>query len=98
MRDIPRASGFDNSLGLLTEGYLFIGNRCSSLKSDVFETRLLLRKVVCMQGEEAARVFFVPGRLTRVGALPLTTLLSLQDAGSVATLDGEAHRLRNRCL
>lgn len=49
-----------------------------------------------MQGEEAAKVFFAPGRLTRVGALPPTALMSLQDAGSVATLDGEAHRLRKQ--
>lgn len=92
MRSIPWAAGFDNSIAFLSEGYLFIGNRCRRLNSDIFQTRLMLSSVICMQGAEAAEVFFAPGRLTRVGALPSTVLMSLQDAGSVATLDGEAHR------
>jgi fatty-acid peroxygenase len=96
MRSIPRASGFDNSLAFLSEGYLFIGNRCRRLDADIFETRLLLSKVICMQGPKASEVFFAPGRFTRVGALPLTSLMSLQDTNSVATLDGEPHRWRKQ--
>lgn len=62
----------------------------------MFETRIMLTKVVCMMGEEAATVFYEPERFTRVGALPQTTLRLLQDQGSVAMLDGEAHRVRKR--
>jgi fatty-acid peroxygenase len=47
-----------------------------------------------MRGEEAAEVFYFPGRFTRVGALPPTALRLLQDEGSVQLLDGEAHRHR----
>lgn len=45
-------------------------------------------------GEEATRAFYEPGRFTRRGALPPTALMLLQDRGSVALLDGEAHRQR----
>lgn len=91
---IPRDTAFDSSLALLREGYAFIPNRCRRLRTDLFETRLLLRKVVCASGQEAARMFYVPGRFTRRGAIPPTALRLLQDRGSVATLDGEAHRQR----
>lgn len=49
-----------------------------------------------MMGEEAAEVFYTPGRFTRRRAMPLTTLLLLQDRGSVQMLDGEAHRWRKQ--
>jgi fatty-acid peroxygenase len=84
----------DRTLALLRKGYAFIPERCRQHGTDVFETRIMFTKVVCMMGEEAARVFYEPGRFTRVGALPQTTLRLLQDKGSVALLDGEAHRRR----
>jgi fatty-acid peroxygenase len=86
----------DRTLALLSEGYAFIPQRCRRHGTDVLETRIMLTKVVCMMGEEAARVFYEPERFTRVGALPQTTLRLLQDKGSVALLDGEAHRWRKR--
>jgi fatty-acid peroxygenase len=94
MSELPRDRSLDSTLALLSEGYRFISDRCRRLRSDVFETRLMLRRAVCISGEEAARVFYEPGRFTRQGALPPTVLLLLQDRGSVATLDGEAHRRR----
>jgi fatty-acid peroxygenase len=94
----PRADGFDNTLCLLTEGYRFVTNRCERLGSDVFTTRLMLRKVLCVRGEDAARMFYQPGRFTRKHAIPPTTLALLQDFGSVQWLDGEAHRKRKGML
>jgi len=91
-----RALGQDSTLALLSDGYAFIPRRCQRYRSDVFETRLMLTKVVCMRGEEAAEVFYEPGRFTRKGALPQTTLRLLQDRGSVQVMDGEAHRHRKR--
>ena len=84
----------DETLALLSEGYEFIPNRCEHHRSDLFETRLMLTRAVCMTGKEAAEVFYEPGRFTRKGALPQTTLRLLQDRGSVQVLDGEAHRWR----
>lgn len=56
----------------------------------------MLTPVVCMRGAEAARVFYAPGRFTRVGAMPKGVLRLLQDEGSVVTLDGAMHRTRKR--
>lgn len=93
---VGRALGEDSTLALLSEGYAFIPTRCRRYGADVFETRLMLTKAVCMMGEEAAEVFYEPGRFTRKGALPQTTLRLLQDKGSVQLRDGEDHRRRKR--
>lgn len=96
MTGIPRDPTLDATLALLRDGYRFVPDRCRRLKTDVFETRLMLSRVVCGGGQEAARVFYHPGRFTRTGAMPPTALKLLQDRGSVALLDGAAHRHRKR--
>ncbi len=97
-RAIPQAEGFDNTYALLNEGYRFIGNRCDALGSDIFSTRLMLKRVVCIRGEPASRMFYQPGRFTRKGAIPPTALSLLQDKGSTQVLDGEAHRVRKALM
>ena len=96
MAGIPRDESLDGTLALLSNGYTFISDRCRRYGSDIFETRLMLRKAVCIMGEDAARIFYEPDRFTRKGAMPQTTLRLLQDKGSVQQLDGEAHRWRKR--
>lgn len=93
---LPSDGAWDSTLALLREGYDFIPRRCRRLHSDVFTTRLMLRRAVCISGRDAVAQFYVPGRFTRRGAMPTTTLTLLQDRGSVQTLDGEAHRQRKR--
>jgi fatty-acid peroxygenase len=94
---IPTQKTLDDTAALLTEGYRYLGRRFERAKADTFETRLMGgRKAVCVVGEDAARMFYAPDRFTRRGALPPTTLLQLQDRGSVQTLDGDAHRRRKR--
>lgn len=97
-RAIPEAPGFDNTYALLSEGYRFIGNRCDALNSDIFGTRLMLKRVVCVRGEAAARMFYQPGRFTRRRAIPPTALALLQDHGSTQVLDGEMHRMRKALM
>ncbi len=94
MTRIPRDAAMDSTLALMSEGYTFIGARCRRYGSDLFQARLLGRKAFCAQGEEAARMFYEPGRFTRRGAVPASALSLLQDKGSVSTLDGESHRRR----
>ncbi|MDK1389185.1 cytochrome P450 [Sinorhizobium sp. 8-89] len=94
MKAIPQTSSLDSTLALLHEGYAFISNRCDELGTDIFQSRLMLRPVVCMRGEEAARLFYGADGVTRVGAMPWTVLRLLQDKDSVQQLDGEAHRRR----
>ena len=57
MTAIPREKSIESTLALLKEGYTFIPNRCERLQSDVFESRLMLQKVICAMGEDAAAMF-----------------------------------------
>ncbi|PWH05268.1 cytochrome P450 [Brachybacterium endophyticum] len=84
----------DDTLRFLREGYTFISARCDELETDLFTTRLGLRRVTCVRGAEAARMFYDGGDITRAGAVPSTTQHLLQDVGSVQGLEGEAHRTR----
>lgn len=95
-KPVPKDKSLDSALALLRDGNTFITRRCQRYKSDIFETRLLMKKTVCITGEEAARVFYEKDRFTRAGAIPKTVLWLLQDEGSVATLDGEQHRHRKK--
>ncbi|HWK63984.1 MAG TPA: cytochrome P450 [Rhizobiaceae bacterium] len=94
VRKTPRAPGFDSTLAFLSEGYDFVSRRCRRLGSDVFTTRIMLRKVVCVRGAAAAEMFYGHGHFTRKGAMPQTVLRLLQDKGSVQLLDGRRHRHR----
>ncbi|MDP0500058.1 MAG: cytochrome P450 [Verrucomicrobiota bacterium JB022] len=96
MAEIPRTHGFDCTAALLKEGYTFISRRCEAFQSDIFETRLALRRAYCIRGPEAAQVFYEGGHFSREGAMPPTTLRLLQDKGSVQSLEGEAHLNRKK--
>ncbi|MCW8195824.1 cytochrome P450 [Proteobacteria bacterium 005FR1] len=96
MNELMYDGKHDNTLALLSEGYNFIRNRCAQHDTDVFATRLILKPVVCVMGEEAAKMFYSPGRFTRVGAMPPTTLMLLQDKGSVQLKEGAAHAQRKQ--
>ncbi|MDQ2678180.1 MAG: cytochrome P450 [Actinomycetota bacterium] len=91
---LPSDRSVDGALALWAEGYTYISRRARRIGSDAFRTRMASRRVVCATGEEAVRQFYEPGRMTRRGAIPPTTLRLLQDKGSVQTLDGPAHRVR----
>jgi fatty-acid peroxygenase len=91
---IPRLDGIDSSAALLREGYTFAAHRFLRTGSDVFETRLMLRRAVVAYGEEAARLLYQPDRMTRRRALPPATLTLLQDFRSVELLDEQPHRHR----
>jgi fatty-acid peroxygenase len=89
---------FDDTLSLLAEGYRFMPRRFDALGADIFTTRLMLRRAVCMRGDAATRLFYEPGRFTRRRPLPPVTLTLLQDVGSAFLMDGTAHRHRKELL
>ncbi len=91
---LPHDPAPDSTVSLLAEGYSFISSRCRRFKSDAFEARLMFNRAICAMGEEAAQMFYAPGRFTRRGAIPFTAVKLLQDEGSVQTLDGQDHRHR----
>jgi fatty-acid peroxygenase len=95
---LPRDRQLDSSLAFLRDGYRFIGARCERYGSDAFETRLLLRRAICMRGRDAARLFYDEERFQRRGATPLRVQATLQGVGGVQALDGAAHRHRKAML
>jgi fatty-acid peroxygenase len=90
-RNIPHDKNLDNSLTLLQEGYLFIKNRVEKYQSDLFEARLLGEKVLCISGEEAAKVFYDDSLFQRKGAAPKRIQKSLFGENAIQSMDGEAH-------
>lgn len=93
MTATPR-SGFDSTRALLGAPYDFIQDECRRHRSDVFQTRILLRRTLCMTGRDAARLFYDTERFQREGAAPRRIRRSLFGTGSVQGMDGEAHRHR----
>ena len=91
---VPRDRGIDATLRMAVEGYEFISRGCRRHRSDVFETRLLLQRTICMRGAEAARLFYDTERFQRSGATPARVQKTLFGQGGVQGLDGDAHRRR----
>lgn len=95
---MPREEGIDHSIALLREGYQFILNRSQTLQSNIFETRILGKKAICMIGEEAAEIFYDPEKFQRKDATPNRVVQTLFGKNSVQTLDDEEHRDRKEML
>jgi fatty-acid peroxygenase len=93
---IPRDGVFDSTFALKLDPYRFIGERCARLGSEVFETRLLLRRAYCMTGRDAAAVFYDRGLFQRAGAAPMRLQATLFGRAGVQGLDAEAHAHRKR--
>lgn len=92
---VPHDKGLDNTLSFLKEGYLYITNRRKHFNRDLFVTRLLGgKKVVCMAGVDAAKMFYDNEKFKRHGAAPTRVLNTLFGQGGVQTLDGKAHEHR----
>ena len=94
MPTIPRDSPLDSTFALLADPYGFISKRCQRLGTELFETRIMLRKTICMTGSRAAEVFYDPERFQRKGAAPEPLRATLFGKGAVQGLDGEAHQRR----
>lgn len=98
MTRIPSDGVPESSLAFLADPYRFIGTRARQLGSDVFSTRLMGRRTICLTGSEAARLFYDTTRLQRAGAMPRRVVRTLLGEGGVQGLDGEAHRARKALL
>ncbi|WP_174731835.1 cytochrome P450 [Mesobacillus harenae] len=91
---VPQEKTLDSSLSLLKEGYNFIQNRTRKYDSEIFQTRLMGQKVICMVGEEAAKVFYDEDRFQRKGAAPKRIQKTLFGENAIQTMDGSAHKHR----
>src|SRR5690625_2752452 len=95
---IPKEKGIDHTLNLILEGYMYISNRCHSLHSNFFETRLLGKKTICMRGKEAVTLFYNNDKFKRNGAVPKRVVRSFFGKNSVQTLDTNSHYHRKNML
>lgn len=91
---MPKEEGLDHSLTLLREGYMYLANRRKSFASNIFETRLLGQKAICLGGEEASKLFYDNDKFMRNGAAPKRLQKTLFGEEGVQTLDEEEHRNR----
>jgi fatty-acid peroxygenase len=94
MARIPIEGKLDSTFALRRDPYGFIADRCRSMGTDAFETRILLRRTICMTGPAAAELFYDERRFVRQGAAPLRLQETLFGREGVQTLDGAAHRHR----
>lgn len=88
---IPNARGFDSSIALMHDGYLFIKKRVSQYAFDLFQTNLMMQKVICMSGKEAAKIFYDPELFQRHNATPKHVQKTLFGMNAIQSMDGEAH-------
>ena len=92
--NMPVDKALDNTFNLMTEGYTFIQERCEALHSEVFETRIMGKKMVCMTGKDAVHLFYDTERFQREGAVPKRIRKTLFGENGVQTMDGEKHKIR----
>lgn len=91
---MPREEGIDHSLSLMREGYMYILNRRHSFSTEIFETRLLGKKAICMGGRAAAEVFYDTEKFKREDAAPNRVVQTLFGKNGVQAFDGREHKQR----
>lgn len=96
MPKIPQEPGIDSTLAFALDGYRFISKRCDRHQSDIFQTRLLFEKTICLRGAQAAEVFYDVEKFSRKGAAPKRLQKTLLGEGGVQGTDGEVHRHRKQ--
>lgn len=96
MATIPKDKNPESTLSLLSNGYAFVQKKCRQNNSDIFQTRLLFQRSICMRGKEAAELFYDNYRFMRKKAAPKRVKKTLLGEGGVQGLDDEAHKHRKR--
>jgi fatty-acid peroxygenase len=96
MQCIPRIKCFDSTLALLKNPYGYIPKASGTVGADLFETRVLLQRTICMTGPAAAQLFYEQQHLCREGAMPKRIQKTLLGEGGVQSLDGAAHKHRKQ--
>lgn len=96
VRQFAVEKGLDHTLQLFLEGYSFISNRRKAFGTNVFQTTLLGQPVICMAGEEAAKLFYDETKFQRKGAAPKRVQKTLFGQNAIQTKDGSAHKHRKR--
>lgn len=93
-KSMPREKGIEEGPYVLRKRYLYMLNRRKSFKLDVFETRLLGQKAICMGVGEATKLFYDPEKFIREGDMPKRVQKTLTGEKGVQSLGGEEHKNR----
>lgn len=67
---MPPLASRESTYPLIRTGYPYISAQCDRLGTDVFRSRLMLKKTIFMRGEEAAELFYDDALFTRENAAP----------------------------
>jgi len=94
--EVPKDKSLDSVLALMQDGYLFIKNKAERYHSDVFQSRLMMQKVICMSGKEAAEIFYDTERFQRYNAAPKRVQKTLFGQNAIQSMDGVAHLHRKQ--
>lgn len=94
VKKFPKDKGLDHTLDLIQEGYLFIGRRTAWYQTDLFETRLMGKKIICMTGAAAARMFYNETIFERNKVMPKRVKETLTGKDGIQGLDDRAHEER----
>src|SRR6059058_5651463 len=94
MNKIPEQGLIGGMMALKREGYAFIQNRCKKLNSEIFRMKLFGQNVVCISGQDAAKLFYNEEKLKRGGAIPKRVQKTLFGQRAIQTLDDAMHKQR----
>lgn len=86
----------ESTPGIALKGYSYFHDQFIEKKTDILETRLLLKKTIVMRGERAAEVFYDTHHFTRKKATPKRFQKTLFGIGGVQGLDEEEHLHRKK--
>ena len=84
----------DQTLNFLSTPFSFISRVARDKKTNIFETRLMFRKTICIKGRDAAKIFYDPDLFIRSGANSEPVKSTLFGKGGIQGLDGEQHKNR----
>lgn len=93
--EIPVIKG-DSTLDISGKGYTFVSEKCRELNSDIFLTRILFKKTICMRGPEAAGLFYDTQHFERKNVAPNIAKYTLFGHGGIQNLDGNEHKNRKK--
>ncbi|MCE3254679.1 MAG: cypC [Rickettsiaceae bacterium] len=96
MASLHRDDNFDSTISFLLHPYEYISEKSKQLGSDIFITRFLLRKTICMTGKKAAELFYDETKFTRKKAMPGRIKRTLLGKGGVQGLDDKEHKHRKK--
>lgn len=98
MAPIPRDSHFDSTLRFARDPYRYVSRQRKRLGSELFETRFMFQKTICMVGRDCVQLIYDPRRFRRRGAAPAAMQKTLLGTSGVQAYDGRRHLDRKRML